>query len=103
MTKRNDDVLFDTWAWMEILLGTPTGAKLRERYLHDPKRKVFSADVSLAELAGKLARQGQLDKVEAALDAIVADSAQVLPITQEDAKEAAPILLELRKTHERAG
>lgn len=53
------DVAFDTWAWFEILHGTVRGARLRRRYLRNERVRIHTSSISLAEVASRLARDGQ--------------------------------------------
>ena len=94
--------MFDTWAWHEILNGTPTGSKLRRKYLEDEDTRVLTADVSLAELSAKLAEIGKSDAIPAAIDAIIEASNDVVAISRDDAVQAGPLRAELRKTSKNA-
>ncbi|MCA1818915.1 MAG: PIN domain-containing protein [Thermoplasmatota archaeon] len=46
------EVLFDTWAWWEVAMGTRTGARLQARYL--AKGKVVTSAWALGEIVCKL-------------------------------------------------
>ena len=51
-------VLFDTWAWWEVLQGSEKGAALERRYLDASGIHVVTSAITLGELAAKLASQG---------------------------------------------
>jgi len=96
----NETVLFDSWAWWEILEDTPTGRALAERYLQGRRVRVFAVDYALAEVAAKLARIDRTEDIEAALDVIA--TAETLVITREIATLAATLQVELRRANGRA-
>ena len=90
-------VVFDAWAWWETLLGTPTGLKLRTKYLEEPEVRVLTVDLALAEISSKMARGGIPEEVKPALNAVEAGS-DVIPISRAAAEAAGPLVVELRKT-----
>jgi predicted nucleic acid-binding protein len=91
----SDIVLFDSWAWWEVLEETPAGRVLAERYLEARRVRVLTVDYTLAEVAAKLARIDRAQDIEGALDAI--STADMVPITPEIAALAATLQVELRK------
>jgi predicted nucleic acid-binding protein len=68
------DVLFDTWAWWEVLSGTATGRRLAHRFLRLPVGLVHTSALTLGELAAKLAREGGGDRIDSMETAIRAAS-----------------------------
>jgi predicted nucleic acid-binding protein len=56
MTAREGEVVFDTWAWFEVLQKTAAGSRLHKAYV-EPGRVVTPA-LALTELAGKVWRSG---------------------------------------------
>ena len=90
-----ETVLFDSWAWWEVLEETPVGVALADRYLQPRPVRVVSLDYTFAEVAAKLARIDRAEDVEPALDAIA--TVEVIPITREIATLAATLQDELRR------
>lgn len=87
MTK---PVVFDTWVWVEVLRGTPVGASMAHAYLDDPNRDVWTADISLVELAASMHRDGfPLASIRVAVEAVAARSSKVLYPDTADAVSAA--------------
>src|SRR3972149_12130566 len=91
----NEIVLFDSWAWWEVLEETPAGRVLSERYLEARRVRVLTVDYTLAEVAAKLARIDRVQDIEGALDAI--STAGMVPITPEIAALAAALQAGRRK------
>jgi predicted nucleic acid-binding protein len=63
-------VLFDTWAWWEVLRGTAEGARLQERYLDTPGVEVLTSAISLGELSAKLSSQNSEDSIPLTMSSI---------------------------------
>lgn len=95
MTGRT--VVLDTWAWFEVLDGTPRGAVVAKRYLADESVRIVTVDISLAEASAVLQERGHAERIPAVLDDIIAASDEVVPITRDDAIRAGPLRAELRK------
>jgi predicted nucleic acid-binding protein len=91
-------VVFDTWAWWEVLHATPTGGRLAKRYLEAPGARVITADLALVEISAKLARDGRSGEIHAALAAVEAAS-EIVPISPPAAEACGPLLAELRRTN----
>jgi predicted nucleic acid-binding protein len=94
-------VVFDTWAWWEVLHATETGKKLASRYLGSAAFRVLTADLALVELSAKLARDGRQKEIRLALAAVDSTS-EVVPISTAAAAACGPLLVELRRTHKGA-
>lgn len=90
-------VVFDAWAWHEVLAASDTGAKLRRKYLEHPDVRILTVDITLAELSAKLARIGQARSIAEALDAVIQASHEIVPVTLAEAVPVGPVLVELRK------
>jgi predicted nucleic acid-binding protein len=58
------EVLFDTWAWWEVLGDSLVGRRLAKRFLRPPGRTVHTSVLTLGELAAKMARQGDTKKID---------------------------------------
>jgi predicted nucleic acid-binding protein len=89
-------VLFDTWAWWEVLRGSGVGAALQRRYLGAPGVQVLTAAISLGELSAKLSSEGSGESISPAVSSIRRASA-VLDLTAELAVEAGILRTQLRK------
>lgn len=96
MTRRT--VVFDTWAWFEVLEGSPRGAVLAERYLAAEGVHVLTVDLTLAEASAALAARGESGRIPAVVGDIIGASSEVVPIARDDAILAGPLRSELRKT-----
>ena len=89
-------MLFDSWAWWEVVHATPRGERLAERYLAVLGVRVLTVDYTLAEIAAKLVLVGLQDDVPDALSEVESVS-DVVPITPEVAGLAGGLRLELRR------
>lgn len=93
MTK---PVVFDAWAWMEVLMGSQAGAALRANYLDDEGVDVFTVDITLAEVSARLGRDGKEVLVPGVLDEIISASTGILAVSRDDALLAGLLRRELR-------
>ena len=89
-------MVFDTWAWWEVLHASPIGARLAQRYLEASDVRVLTADLALVEISAKLARDRREPEIERALGAMEGAS-EVIPISRTAAAHAGPLLTELRR------
>ena len=89
------DVLFDTWAWWEVLHGTPRGAALWKKYGRPSSVRIHSSLLTLAELSVKLTREGRRTRVAGALS-VVESSSRVHAVSRSHAERAGPLLAALR-------
>jgi predicted nucleic acid-binding protein len=89
-------VLFDTWAWWEVLRGSMAGARLQRRYLDASGYDVLTSAISLGELSAKLSSQGAEESIPLAVNSI-RNSSAVLDLTGELAVAAGRIRTRLRK------
>lgn len=62
--------VFDTWAWWEVLRGSPMGLRLKSRYLDSDGVRVFTSTISLGEVAAKLASEGRLEDVPVVISSL---------------------------------
>lgn len=82
-------VLFDTWAWVEVLRGSEAGVRISGRYLDDPSQVVWTADISLVEMAASLHRDGvDAGRIRSSVEEVVARSDLVLRTEIRDAVAA---------------
>ena len=91
-------MVFDTWAWWEVLHATETGQKLASRYIGTAGCRVLTADLALVELSAKLARDGRQREIHHALTA-VSSASEVVPVSTASAAACGPLLVELRRGH----
>jgi predicted nucleic acid-binding protein len=89
-------VLFDTWAWWEVLQGSADGAALRRRYLDESEFQVLTAAITLGELSGKLSSEGAPDSVPLTINSI-RNASMIIDLTGELAVEAGLLRTRLRK------
>lgn len=94
-------VVFDAWAWMEVLAGSRVGAAIRRKYLEDEEVEVFTVDITLAELSARFAAAHQDDAAVVAVDTAVGSSTAILPVTRDDAIQAGLLRRELRSATKR--
>jgi predicted nucleic acid-binding protein len=88
-------VLFDTWAWWEVLQGSADGAALRRRYLDESGLQVLTAALSLGELSAKLSSEGAPDSVPLTVTSI-RNASTIVDLTGELAVEAGLLRTRLR-------
>jgi predicted nucleic acid-binding protein len=89
-------VLFDTWAWWEVLQGSTAGARLQRRYLDASGVDVLTSAISLGELSAKLSSQLAEESISLAVNSI-RNSSTILDLTGELAVAAGVIRTRLRK------
>jgi predicted nucleic acid-binding protein len=88
------ETVLDSWAWWEILRGTPTGVRLSRKYVDH--KVAHSSAISLGELVAKLASLGHEKDAELAARAIRARS-EVHPVSSEPAEEGGMLRARLRR------
>jgi predicted nucleic acid-binding protein len=89
-------VLFDTWAWWEVLQGSREGADLQRRYLGAPGVQVLTASISLGELSAKLSSEGAAESISLAVSS-VRNASAIVVLTGELAVEAGLLRARLRR------
>jgi predicted nucleic acid-binding protein len=85
--------IIDAYAWIEYLIGSEAGAKVRA-VLEEEKSEVYTCAVTVAEVIGKVAREGR--DFEAAYDVIMSNS-EVVDVDEELSKEAGRLHAEMRR------
>ena len=95
-------VVFDTWAWWEVLHATPTGEQLAKEYLMAVDVRLLTPDLALAEISARLAREGRADEIARALN-VMERASEVVPITRKAAEACGALLGKLRQTDRNAG
>lgn len=88
------DYVVDAWAWIEYLIGSERGAKLKE-VLEEENNEVYTCAITLAEVTSKISREGR--DVEAAYTLLLSDS-QVVNADEELSKQAGLLHAEMRQT-----
>jgi len=91
MTK---DYVIDAYAWIEYLIGTDIGSKVKT-ILEDERSGIYTSAVTLAEVISKVSRGGQ--EVETAYNVLVTNS-DIIDVNEELSKETGIIHAEMRKT-----
>ena len=91
--------MIDAWAWVEYLVGSEFGIKLKE-VLDEDRSEVYTCAISLAEVISKVAREGR--DVEAAYAMLLSNS-QVVNVNEELSKHAGLLHAEMRRTEKDFG
>jgi len=89
-------VLFDTWAWWEVLQGSEAGAALQHQYLDASGVQVLTASISLSELSAKLSSEGEEESILLAVSSIRHASA-IADLSGDLAVQAGVLRAQLRK------
>jgi predicted nucleic acid-binding protein len=84
----------DAWAWVEYLVGSTRGAKLRD-VLDEDGSEVYTCAVTIGEVVSKVAREGR--NVEAAYAMLLSNS-QVVDADEELSLQAGLLHCEMRKS-----
>jgi len=84
----------DAWAWVEYLIGSKHGVKLKE-VLDEENSEVYTCAITLAEVISKVARERR--DVEAAYTMLLSNS-QVININEELSLQAGLLHCEMRKS-----
>lgn len=89
-------VLFDTWAWWEVLQGSSVGAQLKRRYLDAKGVQVLTSAITLGELSAKLASQG-LEPSIPVMTSSIRQASTVEDVTGDLAVQAGMLRARLRR------
>lgn len=84
----------DAWAWVEYLVGSVFGAKVRD-VLDEDGSEVYTCAVTVGEVVSKVAREGR--DVEAAY-AVLLNNSQVVDVNEELSKQVGLLHCEMRKS-----
>ncbi len=80
-------IVVDSYAWIELFIGSSEGEKVRERMLEADR--VFTPGIVLAEIARKYHREGvEREAIRERLRLIV-ETSEIIPIDEEVALESA--------------
>ena len=86
-------IVVDTYAWIELLIGSEKGTKVRD--LLEKADEVYTPDTVLAETARKFLREGTDEETISHWIEIITNASAVVPIDSAIALEAAKCYLEL--------
>jgi predicted nucleic acid-binding protein len=89
----------DAWAWIEYLIGSKYGVKLKEA-IDEDGNEIYTCAVTLAEVISKVAREGQ--NVQEAYSMLFANS-QIVNADEELSLEAGVLHCEMRKSQKDFG
>ncbi len=84
----------DTWTWIEYLIGSKYGIKLKEA-LDENDSEVYTCAITLAEVISKVAQEGQ--NVQEAYTMLFTNS-QIINVNEELSMQAGLLHCEMRKT-----
>ena len=98
MTVTARETFFDTWAWWEVFFDTQAGRALWSKY----GGRVHTSVLTPIEMAGKLVERGDASRVDAAI-AFILHNSRLHDVRTEQARAAAILRAELRKTKSNAG
>lgn len=90
----NEKYVIDAYAWIEYLIGSKAGEKVKS-ILEEENSEVYTCAVTVAEVVSKTAREGK--DFEAAYNILVSNS-QVVNVDEEVSKEAGVLHSEMRRT-----
>jgi predicted nucleic acid-binding protein len=85
----------DAWAWVEYLIGSEFGKKLKEVLDETQRSEVYTCAITLGEVISKVAREER--DVEVAYTMLLSNS-QIIDINEELSKHAGLLHCEMRKT-----
>lgn len=94
-------VVFDTWAWWEILGDSAKGRRLEEAYLKRSNVHVYTSVISLGELSAKLSAMGR-DRQVADVASSIRSHSDLVDVTVELALQAGFLRTRLRKRDDQA-
>ena len=80
-------IVVDTYAWIELLIGSQKGAKIKE--ILENAEKTYTPSTVLAETARKFLREGIDEKTITQWLEIITDASEVTQINSQTALEAA--------------
>ncbi len=87
--------MVDAWAWVEYLIGSEFGKKIKEVLDESKNNEVYTCAITLGEVISKVAREGR--DTEAAYSMLLSNS-QIININEELSKNAGLLHCEMRKT-----
>jgi predicted nucleic acid-binding protein len=94
-------IVVDTYAWIELLIGSEKGTKVKE--LLDKADEVYTPDIVLAETARKFHREGTDEETINRWIEIITNSSTVVAINLPIASQAAKCYMELAEMAKKLG
>ncbi|MGP8072520.1 MAG: PIN domain-containing protein [Thermoplasmata archaeon] len=91
------DLVFDTWAWWEVLHKTAVGLSLAERYFRSGKYRVHTSSISLGELSARLLIDGGTPEWIALMCGSIRRTSHLWDVTADIAQEAGVVRAQLRE------
>lgn len=89
----SDKYVIDSYAWVEYLIGSKAGEKVRS-VLNAEKSEIYTCAVTVAEVVSKIAREGQDSEV--AYDILISNS-QIVCVDEEISKKTGLLHSQMRK------
>ena len=86
--------VIDAWAWIEYLIGSEHGEKLKE-IIDENNNQVYTCAITFAEVISKVARENR--NIEAAYS-ILSSNSQIINIDKDISMQAGLIHCEIRKS-----
>jgi len=90
----SEKYVIDAYAWIEYLIGSKTGEKVKS-VLEKETNEIYTCAATVAEVVSKTAREDR--EFETAYDILLSNS-QIVNIDDEISKEAGVLHCEMRKT-----
>jgi len=90
----NEKYIIDAYAWVEYLIGSKAGNKVKSA-LEGENNEIYTCAVTVAEVVSKTVREGR--DFETAYDILISNS-RVIDVDEEISKEAGILHAEMRKT-----
>jgi predicted nucleic acid-binding protein len=95
----NKKYIIDAYAWIEYLIGSKTGEKVKS-VLEAENSEIYTCAITVAEVVSKTARERE--NFEVAYDVLTSNS-QVVCVDEEISKEAGVLHSEMRRTRKDFG
>lgn len=86
--------IIDAYAWIEYLIGSEAGAKVKQ-LMEEENNELYTSAITLAEVISKTASEKQ--NVEAAYDIITSNS-NIIDVNDQVSKETGILHVKMRKT-----
>ena len=86
--------VIDAWAWVEYLIGSEHGTKVKE-ILDDESNEIYTCALTLAEIVSKVAREKK--DVQTAYSLLLSNS-QIIDADEELSKKAGELHAQMRQT-----
>ena len=90
----NKKYIIDAYAWVEYLVGSEAGSKVKEA-LEGDGNEIYTCAVTVAEVISKTAREGRNPDI--AYDILLSNS-YIIDLDEELSKDAGILYAEMRKT-----